>query len=158
MADSISITGLSDSSCKKITDLLNDLLANYQILYLNVRGYHWNIRGSQFFELHRKFEEVYNELIEQIDDIAERTLTLGHTPDHTYSAYLKKTAIKEHSNATDPIVCVKGLLDGLLILLDKQRDIIHIAMDEDDEGTVDLLSDYIFSQEKLAWMLKAYLS
>ena len=109
-------------------------LANYQLIYINVRGYHWNIKGAKFFELHREFEDVYTEFINQIDDIVERILTLGHTPDHTYSAYLKVSEIKEHQHATEPKVCVQGLLDGLLILLDKQRHIIHVASEEKDEG------------------------
>jgi len=66
--------GLNTEKTKEVADLLNELLANYSFLYQNVRGLHWNIMGDNFFELHLKFEELYNDLFIKIDDIAERIL------------------------------------------------------------------------------------
>ena len=74
--------GLDIDKSAELAALLNDLLANYSIFYQNTRGYHWNIRGNKFFELHVKFEELYNDLFVKIDDVAERILTLGHVPRH----------------------------------------------------------------------------
>jgi Ferritin-like domain len=81
--------GLDDASAKKLAEKLNVLLANYSIFYQNTRGYHWNIKGDKFFELHAKFEELYNDLLLKIDEIAERILTLGQTPPHNYTDYKK---------------------------------------------------------------------
>ncbi len=76
--------GLNEEYAQKLADKLNVLLANYQLFYINVRGFHWNITGSNFFELHIKFEELYNDALLKIDEVAERILTLGHTPLHTF--------------------------------------------------------------------------
>ncbi len=67
--------GLNKEKSQELADLLNDLLANYSVFYQNTRGYHWNIQGKEFFELHVKFEELYNDLFVKIDEIAERVLT-----------------------------------------------------------------------------------
>mgnify|MGYP003536433022 FL=1 len=89
------IIGLDAIKAKKLADLLNVLLANYQLFYINSRGFHWNIKGEKFFELHLKFEELYTDTQLKIDEIAERILTLGHTPDHTFTDFLKLSKIKE---------------------------------------------------------------
>jgi starvation-inducible DNA-binding protein len=94
---------------------LNDLLANYQLFYMNVRGFHWNIRGDKFFELHAKFEELYTDVLLKIDEIAERILTLGYTPLHTYSDYLKQSHIKEYTGISDGTTAVSYVLEGFRI-------------------------------------------
>jgi len=153
-----SYIGIDSSRTSDVANLLNRLLADYQILYMNTRGYHWNIKGPCFFELHNKFEEVYTDLLNKIDEIAERILTIGHTPMHTYTDYLKDSDIKSDKNAVSGTICVQGLVDGINILLAKQRETIGVADDASDEGTASLMSDYIGEQEKLLWMLNAYLS
>lgn len=70
------VIGLNLEKTGKLADNLNDLLANYQLFYSNVRGFHWNITGEKFFELHAKFEEIYNDALLKIDEIAERVRTL----------------------------------------------------------------------------------
>ena len=77
--------GLDLTKSEELATLLNDLLANYSILYQNARGYHRNIKGDKFFELHVKFEELYNDLFQKIDEVAERILTLGQTPGHKFT-------------------------------------------------------------------------
>ena len=86
--------GLDSERSKQLAIKLNDLLANYQLFYINTRGFHWNITGEKFFELHLKFEELYNDALLKVDEIAERIRTLDFTPLHSFSAYLKLTAIK----------------------------------------------------------------
>ena len=104
--------GLNKVSAEKVAAELNNLLATYQVFYMNVRGYHWNIKGVSFFSLHEKFEEYYDNLVEKVDEIAERILTLGHTPIHAFSEYLTKSRIKEHQNASSAKDCLQGTLDG----------------------------------------------
>lgn len=71
--------GLDQAKSKKLAGKLDLLLANFQLMYINTRGFHWNIKGEKFFELHLKFEELYTDLQIKIDEVAERILTLGHT-------------------------------------------------------------------------------
>lgn len=148
---------LEPADMNKIVDQLNALLSNYHVFYTNVRGYHWNVRGSDFFTLHVKFEELYTAMQLQIDEIAERILMLNGTPLHAYSDFLKISSIKEDKNVSDARKCVQGILTGLTMTIAKQRDIIDIADELDDQGTADQLTQYIQEQEKLVWMYNAYL-
>ncbi|WP_129140425.1 Dps family protein [Modicisalibacter coralii] len=156
MSDTNAI-GLHQSSANQLAEQLNTLLANYQIFYMNVRGYHWNVKGQQFFELHTKFEELYTDLLTKIDEVAERVLTLGHQPLHAYSDYVKTAAIAEDKNVHDGEACVRGIVQGYQTLIELQRELLSLASDADDEGTASLASDYIREQEKTVWMLNAYL-
>ena len=72
MAKKLNPIGLDTKQAEDLVNELNELLANYSVFYQNVRGFHWNIRGERFFELHVKFEELYNDLFLKIDEIAER--------------------------------------------------------------------------------------
>lgn len=149
--------GLDAEKAENLTKLLNNLLADYSVFYQNARGYHWNIKGKKFFELHIKFEELYNNLFEKIDEVAERILTLGFTPEHTYSKYFEQAEIQESGRVTDGFKAVQEVLDSYKILLKKERDILKVAEETADEGTTALMSDYIREQEKLVWMYSSYL-
>ena len=150
--------GLDTAQSQALAAELNKLLASYQILYMNVRGFHWNIRGNQFFELHLKFEEIYNDLLLKVDALAERILTLDGVPTHSFSDYLKVSAIPEQKGLHDGRACVESLLESFRELLVAQRRILGQAAEAGDEGTASILSDYVQQQEKLVWMLRAYLA
>ena len=150
--------GLDTVQSQALAAELNKLLASYQILYMNVRGFHWNIRGNQFFELHLKFEEIYNDLLLKVDALAERILTLDGVPLPSFSAYLKVSAIPEQKGLHDGRACVESLLESFRELLVAQRRILGQAADAGDEGTAAILSAYVQQQEKLVWMLRAYLA
>ncbi|CAG5079488.1 Dps family protein [Parvicella tangerina] len=149
--------GLEIEKSNELVGQLSDLLSNYSVFYQNVRGYHWNIKGDNFFELHIKFEELYDDLVLKIDEIAERILTLGSEPENRYSVYLSQSVIKEATDLTNGKVAVQDILDSFKVLLIKQRTIMDFADEMGDEGTNALMSDYIREQEKLIWMYSAYL-
>lgn len=153
---SMNYIGLNVQKSNQIAEGLNDLLSNYQIFYMNVRGFHWNIKGEKFFELHLKFEELYNNLLLKVDELAERILTLGNIPVHSYGDYLKLSEITEIKNVKDAHTTVDSILESFEKLLIKQRAILRLSADADDEGTNALMSDYIREQEKLVWMYKAF--
>ena len=85
--------GLDSDKAAALAKQLNVLLANFQIYYQNLRGIHWNIKGKAFFDLHVKFEELYNDANLKVDEIAERVLTLGATPLHTFEDYISKARV-----------------------------------------------------------------
>ena len=149
--------GLDSAQSKPVAEHLNALLANYQVFYINLRGFHWNIKGDKFFELHVKFEELYNDIILKIDEIAERIVTIGSTPYHSYTAFLQHSAIKEHTNVSDGVECVQYIVEDFRIMLDIQRKILEMTANNHDEGTNSLMSDYIRAQEKLVWMYNSFL-
>jgi starvation-inducible DNA-binding protein len=149
--------GLDASKSSALAGRLNELLANYSLFYQNVRGYHWNIRGEKFFELHLKFEELYNDLLLKIDEVAERILTLGHTPEHRYSTYSELSKIAESSQVADGTKAVRNILSSFKVILEIERDLLEMSEKAGDEGTNALMSDYIRAQEKLVWMYSAFL-
>lgn len=150
--------GLDLVKSEKLAELLNDLLANYSIFYQNTRGYHWNIKGEKFFELHLKFEDLYNDLFLKIDEVAERILTLGYTPLHRYSDYKAMSEIKESSKVSDGLEAIGEVLNAYKIIISLQRTLLTLSADAGDEGTNALMSDYIRAQEKLVWMYSAFLN
>lgn len=149
--------GLPKEPTSKVASQLNELLANLQIFYMNTRGLHWNIQGEKFFEFHVKFEELYNDLQLKIDEVAERVLTLGHVPLHSFEDYLKTSSIQPSKNVKDGKIAVQTILDAFETVLPIERAILNASGDMDDEGTNALMSDYIREQEKLVWMYSAFL-
>ncbi len=149
--------GLNTKKSNQLAKELNVLLANYQLYYQNLRGFHWNIQGPSFFELHLKFEELYNDAILKVDEIAERVLTLGETPYHTFTTYLEHSSVKESVNVSDGQTSVSTTLANLKTLLEIERKILDLSSEAGDEGTNSQMSDYISQQEKTVWMLTAYL-
>lgn len=151
------LVGLDREKADKLVVELNNLLADYEVFYQNLRGLHWNIKGKEFFELHDKFEELYKDAFVKIDEIAERILTLEGEPLHTYTDYLEITEIKEEKNVTDGTKGVEIVVSNFSTLVKKERVILSLAADATDEGTVSLMSDYISETEKTLWMLNSYL-
>jgi starvation-inducible DNA-binding protein len=150
--------GLDTAKSENLAKMLNELLANYSIFYQNTRGYHWNIKGEKFFELHLKFEELYNGLLLKIDEVAERILTLGYTPNHNYSVYQKVSRIKESKEVSDGYKAVDEILESYKIIIGIQRTVLSLSAEAGDEGTNALMSDYIRAQEKLIWMYSSFLN
>ncbi|MCO4818828.1 MAG: DNA starvation/stationary phase protection protein [Bacteroidetes bacterium] len=152
------VMGLDKVGVERVVNRLNDLLSSYQIFYQNLRGYHWNIIGKDFFELHLKFEEFYNNAQIKIDEIAERVLTLEATPLHSFNQYTKHAKISAHENVTDGSEAVNQIKIQLEQLVIQQRETLEIAEDNKDIATSDLMTQYISEQEKTIWMLKSFLS
>ena len=149
--------GLNTTDAHKISDALNILLASFQTYYQNLRGIHWNIKGKRFFELHVKFEELYNDANIKVDEIAERILTLGATPLHTFEDYNKVSKVAVGKNVTNDEAAVQLIVNSLQSLLSLERDILSLSDAGNDEGTNALMSDFITEQEKTIWMMQAWL-
>mgnify|MGYP001084831557 CR=1 FL=1 len=114
---STTVLGLDREKVQGLTTGLNELLANFQVYYQNLRGLHWNIKGKSFFELHVKFEELYTDSQEKIDMIAERILTLEGTPLHTFSEYFKLAKVPVGENLSQDVDSLKLIVQSLSKLL-----------------------------------------
>ena len=147
---------LDESAAGKLVQSLQQLLADFQVHYMNLRGFHWNIQGHGFFVLHSKFEEMYDDTAEKVDQIAERILMLGGVPSNKFSEYLKVARVKEVSGVSCGDEALKNILDTYGHLIDEERKLLSLASGAGDEATVALMSDYLKEQEKLVWMLVAY--
>ena len=149
--------GLPVKESEALVNDLNALLSNFQIYYQNLRGLHWNIRGKRFFDLHLKFEELYNDSQIKIDLIAERILTLGGIPLHTFSDYIEKSILKVGKNISKDTEAIQLIVESLAVLLQLERGVLQKASEINDEGTNSMMSDFISEQEKTNWMLKAWM-
>jgi len=136
---------------------LNTLLADYHVYYQNLRNFHWNILGENFFDLHQKFEALYSDAREKIDEIAERILTLRFHPVSRFSDYLKISHIKEVNAILKDREMVKSVIENHTILLQQMKEVVANAHEAGDEGTIDLMGGYIRSMEKQSWMLNAWI-
>lgn len=150
--------GLDTQKAKDLAKDLNQLLANFQIYYQNLRGIHWNIKGKNFFDLHVKFEELYTDANMKVDMVAERILTLGVTPLHVYEDYIKAAKVPVGKNVSKDDNAVRLIVDSLTELLKIERKILNKSADVNDEGTNSMMSDFITEQEKTVWMMKAWLN
>ncbi len=149
--------GLPLKETEVLVTELNILLANFQVYYQNLRGLHWNIRGKRFFDLHVKFEELYNDSQLKIDLIAERVLTLGGTPLHTFEDYVKNSKLPIGKNIHNDEEAIVLIVNSLSHLLKIERVILSQSSEINDEGTNSMMSDFISEQEKTIWMMSAWL-
>ena len=150
------ILGLPVKESEQMVKELNVLLSNFQVYYQNLRGIHWNIRGKRFFELHVKFEELYNDAQIKVDLVAERILTIGGNPLHTFEDYIKHNKLQVGKSISNDEKAVQLIIDSLSDLLKIEREILNKSDDINDEGTNAMMSDFIAEQEKTIWMMRAW--
>lgn len=151
------ILGLPVKESELIVNELNVLLSNFQVYYQNLRGIHWNIKGKRFFDLHVKFEELYTDSQIKIDLIAERVLTVGGTPLHTFEDYIKHNQLVVGRDISVDEKAVHLIVTSLSHLLKIERVILDKSAQINDEGTNAMMSDFIAEQEKTIWMMQAWL-
>ncbi|WPV02937.1 DNA starvation/stationary phase protection protein [Mucilaginibacter sp. cycad4] len=150
---------LEESKVKPVVDHLNDLLANYHIHYQKLRGCHWNVKGTSFFTLHLKFEELYTAALVTIDELAERILSLGKPPISTFKDYIETSSIKEiQTIGLKDQLMVKAIIDDLAALIKMEREILNITADAGDDGTNDMINRFMQFNEKNTWMLRSFVN
>jgi len=148
--------GFSESTMAPVGRTLNQLLANYQVYYQNLRNFHWNVSGENFFDLHAKFEELYVDAREKIDELAERILTIRLRPLSTLSGYLKTATVREAGEVLGDRDMVAAILDNHRIIITSMRKVLDAAGEVGDEGTIDLVGGMLSEFEKNTWMLDAW--
>ncbi len=152
----MSYLGLDEKKTSNTVQELNILLADYHLYYQKLRNYHWNVIGKNFFDLHEKFEELYDDAKIKVDEIAERILTLRYQPTSNLSEYLEKSNLKESKSDLSDSQMIKNLLDDHGTILKQMRKVVEVAEKGGDEGTIDLIGAYIRELEKTSWMLDAW--
>jgi starvation-inducible DNA-binding protein len=148
---------LDKKKVETVAKHLNELLASYHLHYQKLRNFHWNLKSQEFFTLHERFEEFYNDASVKIDDIAERILTLRVQPVSQLSEYLKISQIKECSEDLGYLKMTTEVLNDFSVLIKIGRQVIKVADDAEDEGTIDMMGGFIGELEKNCWMLSSYL-
>lgn len=150
------ITGLNAQNTVGVVNALQLLLADFQVHYTNLRHLHWFVKGHSFFIMHEKYEELYNDAAEKVDEVAERILQLDGAPESRFSVYLKTAQVAELTGVSNGCEAIGYVLDTLRTLIADERLVLKQAAEIGDEVTVALMSDYLRAQEKTAWMLTAF--
>lgn len=150
--------GWTSEEVEKISHALNSLLANYTVHFQKLRNFHWNVKGSDFFDLHMELESQYREALDNIDEIAERIRVFGETPFSTMQDYLRHSEIKESSTDHSSDIMVRELLNDYRVLIQYLGAVIDIASEQQDAGTENMIKGFIKKIEKHHWMLTAFLA
>lgn len=136
---------------------VNKQVANWTVLYVKLHNYHWYIKGRHFFTLHEKFEELYNEANQYIDELAERILALEGKPVATMADVLQLASVKEASGNESEEEMVRAIASDFEMMVNELQEGIELAEQANDEGTADMLIGIKQSLKKHIWMLKAFL-
>ncbi len=135
---------------------LNRQTANWSLLYVKLHHYHWYVSGSQFFTLHAKFEELYNEATGYVDALAERLLAIGGLPASSMTQYLALSELQEARGGEDAKAMVTELVKDFTAVAEELQGVITAAEQLSDQPTADLLIGIRSSVEKHVWMLNAF--
>ncbi len=150
--------GIEKTKVNKTVKELNQLLACHHVYYQNMRNFHWNMQGENFFALHEQFEKLYRDARTQIDLIAERILTLRQRPMSNMTEYLDASLVEEAGKVEEDRDMVSITLKNHQQIIECMRNVLDAADKAGDEGTTDLVSNFLGDIEKKSWMLDAWLS
>ncbi|MGN6248933.1 MAG: Dps family protein [Ginsengibacter sp.] len=150
-------TGITKENSRKVSEILNQLLADEFLLYTKTLNFHWNIEGSNFYSLHLFLDEQYNQLQTIIDQVAERIRNIGHFPKGSMKDFMQVASLKEHTGAA-PVSedMLQQLADDHDAIIRKARCLIYDFDDlYDDAGSADFITAIMKEHEKMSWMLRA---
>ena len=147
--------GISEADRSRAADAVRTLLADTYSLYLKTHGYHWNVEGPHFQQLHVQFMEQYTEMWTAVDELAERVRALGYRAPMSYSEMAKLASVKEEGGTPDWKQMVQTLAKDHEQIAKTARGVLRIAEEIDDDATADVVTPRITLHEKTAWMLRA---
>ncbi len=151
--------GIPPKRLSAVALALNKLLADEYVLYTKTRNYHWNVEGSNFMEMHKFYEAQYEQLDEIIDEVAERIRTLGHYAEGRLKDLIQLASLTEPQYTSDQKTQLTNLLNDHETLIRVLRQLIHDFSDKyHDDGSGDFATGLLKQHEKMAWMIRAYLS
>ena len=137
---------------------LNALLCDTMVMYQKLRGYHWNVKGPMFYQLHQQFEELYTQTAVDADDLAERVRALGGRPASTLGEFVEGSSLDEDAGDPSAKEMVQNLIDDMSKLHGALRTEAARAGEKGDQATLNMLEGLADGQEKTMWMLRSFLA
>lgn len=137
---------------------LNQQVANWTVAYTKLHNFHWYVKGPNFFSLHVKFEELYNEASQYVDELAERILAVGGNPVGTLTECLEQSIVKEGAKGYSAEQMVEELSQDFTNISKQLEKAIEIAGNAGDDVSEDMFIGMQTSVDKHNWMFKSYLS
>ncbi|WP_313636963.1 DNA starvation/stationary phase protection protein [Paenibacillus sp. FSL K6-0276] len=141
-----------------LEQIMNRQVANLNVLYVKIHNFHWYVKGEQFFSLHVKFEDLYNEVTLQMDEVAERLLSIKGSPAATMKEYLDLATIQEATGKEDTRGMVQSLIEDFATISEELTEGLELAEEIKDQPTSDMFIKIRSDLEKHQWMLRSYLS
>ncbi|MBP1995880.1 Dps family protein [Paenibacillus eucommiae] len=148
---------MATATATTVQKVLNQQIANWGLLYVKIHNFHWYVKGSQFFTLHIKFEELYKEADLHIDELAERLLAIGGKPLATMKEYLDQSTLKEAKGKETATQMVEAMVEDFSMIIEELDEGMKTAEEAEDDATADLLLAIHASLEKHRWMLQSML-
>lgn len=140
-----------------VEQVINQQIANWNILYTKLHRFHWYVKGPHFFTLHAKFEELYEEAAATIDEFAEQLLIIGGRPISTLKESLQLATIEETSETLTAEEMVQTIVHDFSLIIDELKAGMEVAEQNNDEVTSDMFLGLIGKLNKHNWMLKSFL-
>ncbi|MFD2368999.1 Dps family protein [Brevibacillus sp. GCM10020057] len=148
---------MSTTMSRPVTEVLNKQVANWSVMFIKLHHFHWYVQGANFFTLHAKFEELYNEAAQYVDDLAERLLAVGGKPVSTMKACIEQASIKEATGGESADQMVQAVVSDFTTIVSELKEGIAAAEAAGDEATADMFLGMTETLEKHMWMLKSFL-
>jgi len=142
---------------RELADAINRQIAGMTVLYEKLHHCHWFVKGPHFYTLHAKFEELYNEAAEAVDELAERLLAVGESPVSTLKRCLELSPVREADGGETAERMVEQLIGDYGVLRGELAAAIRLADEEGDAVTSDMLTSLAGRMDKHVWMLRAFL-
>jgi len=137
---------------------LKTTLADAYVLYHTIHGFHWNIKGNDFYEYHKFFDEIVDDIYEHIDPIAENIVKLGSEAPFMMSELVANASIKEVGLISkDPIELARKFQEMNSQMILELKDTFKIANNADEQGVANFIAERIDQHQKWDWFLKASL-
>ncbi len=146
----------SKNSTAQMTEHLKKVLSDTYVLMVKTHGFHWNVTGNLFPQLHAFLETQYNELFEAADSVAEQIRKLDMLALGTMGDFLKNTVVKEASNQN---ISAPAMLKDLLKTHEQVRarvfEACEFAGEIEDKTTEDLMIERLHAHDKAMWMIRS---
>ena len=143
---------------KDLIKVLNKQVANFGVLYTKLHNFHWFVKGQNFFRLHDKFEELYDQVTGYFDEVAERILMLGERPVGTLKEFLEVTSIEEAKGNETDIEMVKATIADFKKINDELAEGLELAEKLGDDVTADLFTGIRADLQKEIWFLETFIA
>ena len=149
---------IDEASRAKIIELLNARLADTFDLYSQLKQAHWNVKGKDFIQLHKLYDEIAEGVLEHIDEIAERATTLGGLALGTARMAAAATTLDEYPlDAVAGMDTAETVADRLAAYGTTVRAAIDEALELNDQDTADLFIEVSRAIDKHLWFVEAHL-
>ena len=140
-----------------LTDDLKTTLATSFSFYLKTANYHWNIEGPDFIQYHPWLGDLYSDVYDTIDRLAEYIRAMQAYTPASLTRFQELTEIEDQIDVVQPMQLFQQLLDDNQILLNQYNTLFDVATSERQQGIANFAAERLDFHQKYAWQIRATL-